>query len=1009
MTVFRKIWPRRLRAQLIWGVALVHLLLMSVFVGDMVMRQDNFLRRQSRQQALSLADELAASSNAHVLGNDFDGLGRVVQNFRNFPDLQYAMIVSPDNEVLSHTDLAFVGKKVLDSISLRMGKDSGSHILAADNQIIDAAAPVMQGKTIIAWARVGISQENILSNLAAILRSGIIYILVAIIVGTVVAILIGNRLTRGLYQLIRAAEKIRAGNRNLRATESGSLETDRLATAFNQMLDEISSNESLLRNAFDFSAIGMAIAGLDGQWTRVNNSLCNMLGYSRDELLDVSLTKVTHPDDIEKDLLNIGLLRQGRLDKYTIDKRYIHKSGRLVWVHLTVSAVKGQYGIPLYFVVQAEDVTDIIESTRELKGRESVLESIFQNTDGAISLVDRNLKYVIFNRQFTEDHLLLTGKEPAAGDPVYGAFKSATAKQRQALLRDVLRGEKKIFEADYLINGKHIYYRTSFYPVRVDGEVTGITTYSINLTAIKEGELEILKLNRVYQFISQINEMIVHAIDEGTILNEACRIAIEYGKFRFAWAGSHDAPTGLITPLVWAGHEEGYLDNRRFSSRKTPEGSGPVGKAVRSRRSVYCNDIAHDPMKEAWRDDALARGYRSSITFPLFAGSEVVSVLALYMDEPFFFTDKEVKLLKEVTDNISFALDKIRLRKSEERAQAELKESEQKFRSLVEQSQVGVYILQDQRFVYVNPLIAQMSGYSVEELTAMDSFESIIYQEDLDLAREKNRKRLDGELLTDDYVLRVVKKDGSIAYIQTIISMILYQHAPASLGSVIDITYKLQEDKRINKAVIDAQERERIQIGMELHDNVQQIIAGSMLTLDFVFASYHKKNEAINALRDIKRYLGESVAELRRISHKLAPSMRFENSLEEKVRALVETMNIGRSADFRLEIDRFGQPLSQEVQLAFYRIVQEQLTNILKYANASAISIRLKDLGRKITLSIKDNGRGFDPATKKSGIGLENIRRRVAALEGDMKIVSSVGHGCELLLQVPVGMPVVSG
>jgi len=188
---------------------------------------------------------------------------------------------------------------------------------------------------------------------------------------------------------------------------------------------------------------------------------------------------------------------------------------------------------------------------------------------------------------------------------------------------------------------------------------------------------------------------------------------------------------------------------------------------------------------------------------------------------------------------------------------------------------------------------------------------------------------------------------------------------------------------------------------MELHDNVQQILAGAMLTLDFVFGSYDDRAEALNALRDIKQYLSDGMAELRRISHQLAPSIRWEQNLEDKIRALVETMNIGRSADVKLEIDQFGQPLSQEIQLAFYRILQEQLTNILKYAHASLISIRLEKMERMITLSIKDNGQGFDPATKQSGIGLENIRRRVAALEGEMKIVSSVGNGCELLVQVP--------
>jgi PAS domain S-box-containing protein len=989
---------------LILGIALVHLLLMSVFVADMMSRQYKFLRNQSRQQALSLANELAIAANTHILGNDFDGLQRVIQNYKNFPELKYAMIVGPDNEVLSHTDISYVGKSAMDTVSIHISKVPGSHILVADDQIVDAVAPVTQAGAVIAWARVAISQEYIYSNLTAILRNGVIYILVAITIGTLVGILMGNNLTRGLYKLVGAAEKIRAGDRSLRAADSENFEVGRLAVAFNQMLDDIDANESLLKNAFDFSAVGMTITDLDGRWTKVNGSLCSMLGYSSEELARRTFKDVTHPDDLDKNLENFTQLQQGKIDKYSMDKRYIHKSGSIVWAHVTVSAAKDQQGRPMFFVAQVEDITEVIESLREVRERESILQSIFQNNEGAIGLFDKDLRYVLFNRQFSENHYRMTGKYPVSGQELYTGFPSEIVQKRRSVIQNVLKGNKEVVEANYLLDGKREYYRTSFNPVVVDGEITGVTSYSMNLTPMKEAEMAILKLNRVYKFISEMNQMIVRAADEETILREACRIAIEFGQFRFAWAGVHDIESGWITPTAWAGHEDGYLKNSRFSSRERPEGNGPTGRAVRSRTSVFCNDVANDPLMANWRDDALARGYHSSITIPLFAGSSVVSVLAMYTDESFFFTETEIKLLKEVTDNISFALDKIRLRRSEERAGAELKESEEKFRTLVEQSQVGVYILQDNKFVYVNPLIERISGYNSEELLRMGGFDQIIHKDDRDLASVKYENRILGKAPMDDYIVRVLKKNGGIAYLQTIASKILYRNQPAVLGSVIDITHTLYENNRINKAVIAAQERERIQIGMELHDNVQQILAGAMLTLDFVFASYEDKTSALGALRDIKRYLNESMVELRRISHQLAPSIRFEQNLEDKIRALVETMNIGRSADVKLEIDHFDHPLSQDIQLAFYRILQEQLTNILKYAHASLISIRLEELERIITLSIKDNGKGFDPATKKAGIGLENIRRRVAALEGEMKIVSSVGNGCELLLHVPADL-----
>lgn len=364
MHIHRRLWPRRLRSQLILGIALVHLLLMSVFVVDMIARQYKFLHHQSRQQALSLANELAVAANTHVLGNDFDGLERVIQNYKNFPDLKYAMILAPDNEVLSHTDISYVGKTALDSVSRRIGKEPGSHILLADDEIVDAVAPVTQAGSTIAWARVAISQDYIYSNLTAILRNGVFYILAAIAIGALVGVLMGNRLTRGLYKLVAAAEKIRAGDRNLRAADSDSFEVGRLAVAFNQMLDDIDA-------------------------------------------------------------------------------------------------------------------------------RGSILESVFQNNEGAIGLYDKDLRYVLFNRQFAENHHKMTGKYPVAGEPLYSDFPSEVIEQRRALVQNVLKGKKEVVEANYLIDGRRAYYRTSFNPVLVDGEITGVTTNTINLTAIKEAEAEL--------------------------------------------------------------------------------------------------------------------------------------------------------------------------------------------------------------------------------------------------------------------------------------------------------------------------------------------------------------------------------------------------------------------------------------------------------------------------------------------------------------------------------------
>jgi two-component system sensor histidine kinase UhpB len=117
-------------------------------------------------------------------------------------------------------------------------------------------------------------------------------------------------------------------------------------------------SEERFRNAFDFAAIGMALVAPDGRFLRVNQALCDMVGYSAAELLARDFQSITHPDDLEEDL---GLARQILKDSlpfYHLEKRYLHKEGRIVWALLSVSLLRGRHAEPLYFISQIEDITE---------------------------------------------------------------------------------------------------------------------------------------------------------------------------------------------------------------------------------------------------------------------------------------------------------------------------------------------------------------------------------------------------------------------------------------------------------------------------------------------------------------------------------------------------------------------------------------------------------------------------------------------------------------------------
>jgi signal transduction histidine kinase len=112
-------------------------------------------------------------------------------------------------------------------------------------------------------------------------------------------------------------------------------------------------------------------------------------------------------------------------------------------------------------------------------------------------------------------------------------------------------------------------------------------------------------------------------------------------------------------------------------------------------------------------------------------------------------------------------------------------------------------------------------------------------------------------------------------------------------------------------------------------------------------------------------------------------------------------MNIGNKLIIDIDVDEMPAMLSNKLQLTFYRVIQERLNNIVKYAKAAHVKITIKIDGHNIALAVADDGQGFDINQKKEGIGLENIRRRAGLFDGKTKIESSPGRGCRIAIEIP--------
>jgi diguanylate cyclase (GGDEF)-like protein/PAS domain S-box-containing protein len=191
-----------------------------------------------------------------------------------------------------------------------------------------------------------------------------------------------------------------------------------------------------------------------------------------------------------------------------------------------------------------------------------------------------------------------------------------------------------------------------------DGSIEYLSTIARDITLQKEYEKRITRLNRVYAVLSGINTTIVRTRDRQELFNEACRIAVEQGKFRLAWIGLLDANGLNVTPVARAGVDEGYLNNIQLTAREdAPDRCEMVARALREKTAVVCNDIGTDPQMTRWRKEALRRGYRSVAVFPLQLADKVTGLLLLYAPEAGVFDTEEMSLLTEIAGDISFALD----------------------------------------------------------------------------------------------------------------------------------------------------------------------------------------------------------------------------------------------------------------------------------------------------------------------------------------------------------------
>jgi GAF domain-containing protein len=182
--------------------------------------------------------------------------------------------------------------------------------------------------------------------------------------------------------------------------------------------------------------------------------------------------------------------------------------------------------------------------------------------------------------------------------------------------------------------------------------------------------------NRTLQMISQCDWFLVRATEEVGLLRDICRILVESGGYRLAWAGFAEEDEGrTVRPVAYAGFEEGYLENVNITWADTERGLGPAGTAIRTGQPCLIRKTLTGPNFTPWRAEELKRGYASSIGLPLVANHQSFGVLMVYAAAPDAFDEAEVDLLIELADNLAYGITALRTRAERQRAEEALRVS----------------------------------------------------------------------------------------------------------------------------------------------------------------------------------------------------------------------------------------------------------------------------------------------------------------------------------------------
>ncbi|AWG22165.1 hypothetical protein FFWV33_11905 [Flavobacterium faecale] len=459
----------------------------------------------------------------------------------------------------------------------------------------------------------------------------------------------------------------------------------------------LEQNEKKFRALVEYNQEVIAIFDANKKIIFRSGGALQITGYTDDERTYFPMTDFLLPNNLEYCEKKFQMSLENPDLVIPILMQIKHKKGHFIWIEGTMvnklhdPAVQG-------IIMNIRDVTDRIEAKEILVKEQIKFQNIAATSPGMIYSMRQNKDGSLCFPYASSAMKALCGYTFEEVEKDANLIFSSVYLEDVALLLEKIMKTKTEFvplKHEYRYNHPQkglIWHEVNSLPVREpEGTVIchGVIT---DITEKVNANHKVLKANRLYQFISQINQMIVRTKDQETLFKEACTIAVDFGKFKTSWIGIVNPTTNKIDHVMIAGDDEQHLKQVPLTENYINQfGTGPCFTAINSGKYVVSNDIETDAVMAPWSTEALSKGIKSMIALPIITFGRAIGSFAFYAEEKDFFDTTEIALLREATGDVAFALEIFEKERLRNETEKELVESERRYHTLAEVSPVGIF------------------------------------------------------------------------------------------------------------------------------------------------------------------------------------------------------------------------------------------------------------------------------------------------------------------------------